>query len=97
MSRILYDVRAKRDLEDIWRYIAQDSIVRADGWIDHIERLLALLATQPGMGKAYPMLGAGVRGLSFGSYLILYQLDSQGIVILRIIHAARELKKAWQS
>ncbi|MBF0163281.1 MAG: type II toxin-antitoxin system RelE/ParE family toxin [Magnetococcales bacterium] len=97
MSRILFDPRAKQDLEEIWRYIAQDHLSRADAWIDHIEKRLNLIVTQPGMGRAYPMLGSGIRGLPCGAYLILYQSISEGIAVLRIIHAARRLKQAWRS
>jgi len=46
----------------------------------------------PAMGIAKPSIRPGLRMLSAGSYLILYQQVDKGMEIVRVTHGARQ----WQ-
>ena len=43
------------------------------------------------MGRARPELRADLRSLPFGAYLILYRVVEDGVEIIRVVHAARNL------
>ena len=42
---------ASADILEIWDYIADDSLVAADRWVDQLDEAFDLLATQPKMGE----------------------------------------------
>ncbi|XVJ71164.1 MAG: type II toxin-antitoxin system RelE/ParE family toxin [Rhizobacter sp.] len=47
MVRVTRRPLAETDILEIWDYIADDSIVQADRWLDSLDQKLALCATQP--------------------------------------------------
>jgi len=56
-----------------------------------LDRKLQLLATQPMMGRARDELVHGLRSRPFGRYVIFYELLKDGIVVVRVLHGARDL------
>lgn len=95
MPHIIYSSHAERDLDEIWHYIAHDNLIHAKRWVNNIKKTLSRIAYFPGLGIAYPELDPEIRCLQSGNYLILYKAIHNGIKIYRIIHAARDLKQAW--
>jgi len=60
------------DLDEVWEYIAQDSITAANRVIDNIESALNMLASNPYAGHLRPDLNSNaLRFWVVGSYLIL--------------------------
>jgi plasmid stabilization system protein ParE len=51
MPTILRRPRASADLSEIWEFIAQENIERADAFIDRIDEKFRVLAAQPLMGR----------------------------------------------
>lgn len=49
------------------------------------------LGKWPGTGRPRPELHPGARGLVVVNHLILYEVPADRVVILRVIHAARDL------
>ena len=47
MVRVLRRPQAQTDILEIWDYIAEDSMVEADRWVDRLDEKFALWATQP--------------------------------------------------
>jgi toxin ParE1/3/4 len=82
---------AQLDLVDVWLFIAADSPVRADRMLDTIDEKLRLLAESPAIGRERPELAAGLRSLPCGSYQLYYRASADGIDLVRVIHAARDL------
>jgi plasmid stabilization system protein ParE len=70
---------ADLDLDDIWEYIAADSIDAADRWIAKLFNAFEAISRMPGIGHkredltAYPVLFWTV-----GSYLIIYRARAEG-------------------
>lgn len=91
MARVTRRPLAATDILDIWNYIADDSVEQADRWVDRLDEMLALIATQPLMGRARVELDAEVRSLSFGRYVIFYVPINDGIDVLRVLHSARDI------
>jgi toxin ParE1/3/4 len=60
--------------------------------VDRVSAVLDLLAETPYLGRAYSQLGAGVRGIPVGQYVIFYRIIDNGIQVLRVPHGARDVK-----
>ena len=64
---------AERDLDEIWSYVAEDPTpTTADRLVDDIIRRFDLLAEQPGMGRARPEFGIGVRSFAVENDVIYW-------------------------
>jgi toxin ParE1/3/4 len=84
-------LRAQNDLAEIWSYVVRDSLVAADRLIEMFHQKFLLLAAQPFMGESRETLQSGLRAFSAGNYVILYRLVQNGIDVVRVIHAARDI------
>jgi toxin ParE1/3/4 len=91
VARLLRSAQALRDLDDIWFHIAQDSVINADAWLDHLFDKAVSLSEQPQMGRARPELGAEIRSLPVGAYLVYYRPLSDGVEVVRVLHSARDI------
>ena len=91
MATIVRRPRALDDALAIWRYIAADSDIFADAWLDRIDAKLDLLARNPSMGRARPELAAGLRSVTVGNYVIYYLAVEDGIDVVRILHGTRDV------
>ena len=88
--------QAEADLDEIWLYTAKESgsMDVATRLIDVIHRpfrfsgQLPLCWTSPAMQD----FGAGSRSASVGEYVIVYCVDSQDVLILRVVHGKRNLE-----
>lgn len=86
--------QADADLDEIWYYIASnsDSLDIADRFIDSITDRFFLLARHPNIGRARDEgLRPGLRSFPVGDYLILYRLDGEEVVILRVLRGSRNI------
>ena len=88
---------AVKDLDDIWLYIARDSVDAAERLIELIESAASNLARFPGMGVRRDDLAAGVRSFPVGNYLIFYQKTRRGIDVLHVYHGARRIEELFKS
>ncbi len=61
---------AQEDLTEIWEYIADGNINRADAFIDTVDAKLRTLAGQPMMGRARDELMPGLRSFPDSSYVL---------------------------
>ena len=61
MPRVRYRPRAATDIAEMWDYIAEDSVARADAWVDRLDETLMLLSTRPLMGRDRHSLAHGLR------------------------------------
>jgi toxin ParE1/3/4 len=61
--------------------------------IDAITSRFLFLARFPYLGRARDEdFGAGSRSASVGEYVILYCIDGQDVLILRVVHGRRDLE-----
>jgi toxin ParE1/3/4 len=95
MARILRRPRAASDIAEIWDYIAEDSLAQADAWVDRLDATLSTLANYPLMGRVREELSPGLRSLPFGRYVIFYQPLTDGIDVIRVLHAARDINTVF--
>lgn len=91
MARLRRAPVALQDLSNIWLTIALDNPNAADRVISRIYDAEERLADFPELGRIRPELRQNLRSWAVGDYLILYRIDPDAVVIMRILHGARDL------
>ncbi|MGH9604517.1 MAG: type II toxin-antitoxin system RelE/ParE family toxin [Terracidiphilus sp.] len=93
MKKSVLSAGADRDLDEIWEYIAKDSLDAADCWIGKLFDAFAMLASAPGVGHrredltALPLLFWPV-----GTYVVIYRASKRGrIEIVAVTQGARDI------
>ena len=92
MNAYSFHPDAFADLNDIWDFIAQDSVGAADRVLDEIESAINMLVSNPHAGHLRPDLSS--RSLRFWlvySYLIAYAAEKP-LLVLGILHGRRSPK-----
>jgi len=99
MRRLRVSHRAKRDLDGIWRYVANDSssTEAADRVVDSVMAHFGLLAEHPQAGRSREGIDPGLRSFPSGSYLIYYRESKSNVVISRVLHGKRDQQAAWKN
>lgn len=97
MSRVDRSRAAARDLAQIWDYIAEDDPDAADRVLLRIEDRARIHADFPQSGSPRSELGGNVRSFAVGNYLIFYRPIPDGIRLLRVLNASRDIRKAFRS
>ncbi len=92
MKRIRLSATAKKDLDEIWHYIATNSGSTdvADRWIDSIASAFLLFSRAPEAGTLRSEIGEGVRGFPVGNYMVYYRVAGSHIAVSRILHGMRD-------
>ena len=95
MAHVRYSRKAKADLLDLWLWLAEDSLHIADQKIAEIERRASTLKEHPELGVARPEIGPRARSLVIERWLVLYIIDGDGVLIMRVVDGARDLRKLF--
>jgi len=83
---------AETDIEEIGDYIAKDNSVRAVSFVQEIRARCHEICDAPKVSPiVHEELGIEIRRLVFGRYLIFYTLAEDRVVVLRVLHGARNL------
>lgn len=96
MARYTRTVATKQDLAEIWDYIANDNQTAADKVLRALDKSCALLATNPEMGRMRQELADELRSYPVANYVIFYQIRAEDILIVRILHGAREITRQFE-
>ena len=92
MTRCVFSRKAEADLEAIGDHIARDNPRRALSFVRELRERCRDIIQYP---KAAPLrldLGRGVRMVVFRDDLIFYRHSNRGVIIERILHAARDIQ-----
>jgi toxin ParE1/3/4 len=92
--------QAAVDLQNIWYYVAKESgsVDVADHLIDAITHRFLLLAGHPYLGRARDDdFGMGSRSFAVGEYVIVYCVDNDNVLILRVAHGRRDLDALFEN
>jgi toxin ParE1/3/4 len=91
MPTVFRPSQVQRDVDGIASYIARDDPSAAYRCLDDIEAVFTLLATQPLMGTRVVSRRHGeIRQHSHGNYVIYYRPTENGVLLLRVLHGARD-------
>ena len=87
--------QAECDLSEIWFYVATESgsIEVADRVVDSISDRYLLLASFPYMGRSRAEdFGVGARSFAVGDYVIIYGVEGDDVLVLRVVHGRRQIE-----
>ena len=92
MSDYVLGSDAVLDLEDIWDYIATDSMDAADWWIAKLFDAFETIARNPGIGhKREELTDYEVLFWTVGAYLIIYRTGPRHPFTVEIVDAMRQV------
>ena len=98
MSRIRFSSSAEADLLELWLAIAEENLAAADESLDTIQSTVLLLGGQPEMGRARPELADGLRSVPTSTpYIIFYLPDADDLLVVRVLHHARDIDAGYFS
>jgi plasmid stabilization system protein ParE len=84
---------AARDLNEIWDYLANDSIEAADRVLTALEKALRGLSKNPGKGhRREDLADSQHRFFLVYSYLIVYRAETKPLQVIRVLHASRDVQ-----
>jgi toxin ParE1/3/4 len=88
--KVVFTRAARADLEDIGNYIARGNPRRALSFARELRAAALALADTP---QAFPLVPRhehhGIRRPA-GNYLIFYRIEAERLVIVRVLHGARD-------
>jgi addiction module RelE/StbE family toxin len=97
MRKVLITQTAKKDLREIWHYIAQDSREAADKVIEAIHAGVTRISDMPGIGHPRKdVKNANYRFWRVYSYLIAYRMHGRTLYISRVVHGARKMSRIFK-
>ena len=97
MAEFSVSPAAREDLDQIHAFISQDNPEAADRVLAAALSTFAAVARMPGIGRPRAFGLSELSGLrsfrvdGFRNYLIFYRLVTEGVEIVRVLHAARNL------
>ena len=90
-------LRANADIESLCDYIAKDNPAAAETLDERIHQVIRLLARFPGMGHTRPDVpDERYRFHSVGNYVIAYRVDGKTLVVVRVLHGARDFRQFFR-
>ncbi len=92
---------AVRDVRNLRNYIAQDSEAYAERFVQKIIEAVEKASAFPRIGRKVPEADEeDIREVLFGNYRIFYRIEESRILVLMVIHGARDLTqfapKPWE-
>ena len=94
MTKIIFSKKSEKDLEEIYNFIATDSIFYAKKTIDSILDSIYSLQKFKEMGVEYnkSQKYKNIRKISYKNYSIFYLNKQECIYIVTILHQSRDSK-----
>ncbi|BBO32149.1 type II toxin-antitoxin system RelE/ParE family toxin [Lacipirellula parvula] len=82
---------AEQDVAQIVEYLAKANLDAALAFIDQLSERFRLLEAYPESGERYSDPQRGLRRTSLDNYVVIYQTLDDAILIVRVVHGARDL------
>ena len=79
MPELIISPEAEQDLLGIWLFIAEDSPVNADSFVDKIQTMVQRLAEFKDMGTARPELAEALFCFPVAHYVLYYRKTEAGL------------------
>lgn len=99
--KIEWSFRARTDVRELRRYIAQDSPFYARRFADKIVQAVENLSEHPRLGRQVPEAARDeVREIVFQGYRIIYLIKPDCVFVASVVHGSRDLtrqaNKPWE-
>jgi toxin ParE1/3/4 len=93
--RVRTTAHAEADIQSIAQWIARDSTPAAMKWIDELDDAFSTIAQTPGIGTDRGDLRPNLRSVPFGNYLLFFKPGRQSVIIVRVLHGARDYARLF--
>ena len=87
---------SESDVSEIAYRISQDNPLAAFKFLGRLDKALIMLSKNPFPGQDRSDLEPGLRLFPLGKYLVLYHPCPDGIDLVRVLHAARDVSRFYQ-
>jgi len=87
--------KAVRNLDEEATTIASDDAKAARHVVERVVSAVAMLADQPGLGRAGRVPGTRELIVKKTRYIVPYRVRGQTVEILRVLHTSRRLPEKW--
>ncbi len=95
MPTLSISPEAEQDLLEIWLYIAEDSPVNADRFLDRLEKKALNLAEFTEIGIDRPELAPNLKSFPVDRYILYYRSNTSGIELVRVLHSSRDINQVF--
>ncbi len=92
MKRFSLSPEARKDIRQIWTYIARQNRPAADRLRGKLQELFLLLGRNPLLGEACDNVRTGLRFFCAESYVVYYEITRSSVRIIRVLHGARDTR-----
>mgnify|MGYP003605211864 CR=1 len=89
--RLVITPLAEQDIESIGDYIARDNPRRALSFIRELRSQCQRISKTPQGYRLRDELGDGIRSCAYGNYVIFFEIETDALRIVRILHGARDI------
>ena len=86
---------ALNNLDEIAKYISQESSQAASQVVDLIVEQVNQLTAQPALGRSGRVVGTRELVVSNTHYLVPYRIKNNQVQVLRVFHTSRRPPKVW--
>ena len=90
MPQVIISPEAENDLLEIWLYIAEDSPINADRFLDKLNEKAELIAGFNEAGSPRPELGKDMQSFPVDRYVIYFREQPEGIELVRVLRGSRD-------
>ncbi len=91
MAELIISPQAESDLIEIWLYIAEDSPVNADRFLDKLNEKAQKLA-ETDLGVERPELGRDMKSFPVDRYVLFYRPIANGVELVRVLVSSRDTR-----
>ena len=93
MAPVRWTHRAKVDLQEVYDFIARDSLRAADALVERIVHASERLAAFPESGRIMPEFPTlPYREVIVGNYRVLYRIEGEAVWIAGVVHGRRLIR-----
>ena len=97
MARDLHiSEEAESDLDDIWDYIAKDSPLKADRFLEQLYHKCISISELDGVGRRRDELAEGLLSVPHKKYIIFFVREASRVSIVRVLRGSRDLDQAFE-
>lgn len=94
MPRRRYAPKARSDLTAIWDFTCDRWwVLQAEKYLRALDQDMWALTETPMLGQAVDYIRAGYRRWQSGSHIIFYKVETDGIRVMRILHARMNVER----
>jgi toxin ParE1/3/4 len=88
--------RAGLDVVEIVDFLSDRELASGERFLQQFTEKCRSLTNFPLIGKSYPELQDGLRGVVLNRYIIFYTVTDEAVIIVRVLRGDRDLKSVFQ-